>query len=103
MYLLIGLTDEDKRKIRELAEARRSGGCQKTRENTREKTEDKIADFLLAHPKATQVDLVNFTGLSVKGVEWNLKNSRRRGVCAASGPTGGGRWEVCGASNTRGI
>jgi len=71
-------------------------GMEKTREKTREKTGEKILKYLAENPAATQNDIVAVIGISVKGVEWNLKALKENGRLRRVGPDKGGHWEVVG-------
>ena len=55
-----------------------------------------IVKNLKANPFATRKDLAEATGLSIRGVEWNLKTLTRAGVIRRVGPDKGGHWEVIG-------
>lgn len=48
-----------------------------------------------AYGWATAIDLQAATGLSRRGVEWNLKSLKSRGLIRRVGPSRGGHWEVC--------
>ena len=63
-------------------------------EKSVEKSAEKIIRHLLSNPKATQKELAAFTGLSVRGVEKNLKNLKESGRIRRIGPAKGGHWEV---------
>ena len=120
-YLLIGLTDEDKRKIRELTEAKNTEGGQKkvarkekSREKSREKTEgksgeksrektegksrgksrEKILELIDANSSITYSELALSLGLSVKAIEKNIKMLKASGRLRRVGPDKGGHWEV---------
>jgi ATP-dependent DNA helicase RecG len=67
---------------------------EKTREKIREKTREKILKYLAENPAATQNDIVAVIGISVKGVEWNLKALKENGRLRRVGPDKGGHWEV---------
>jgi ATP-dependent DNA helicase RecG len=67
---------------------------EKTREKTREKTGEKIISLLEANPRMTQAQLVEQTGLSRGGVEWQLKSLKAEGILRRVGPAKGGYWEV---------
>ena len=68
-----------------------------TREKTGEKgTREKIIRFLVEKPSATQDDIAAMTGLSIKGIEWNLKVLKESGRIRRVGPDKGGHWEVIG-------
>ena len=79
-----------------------STGEKAIREKTREKqvavnvTREKIVHLLQENPNATQNDIATSTGLSVKGVEWNLRALKASGVIRRVGPDKGGHWEVVG-------
>ena len=107
-YLLIGLTDEDKQKIRELTDP---GSCQKkagrkrgkktTQKTTQkmagrttQKTALKILSVLRRNPNATRKDIVAVTGLTDDGVKWNLRKLKAAGLLRRIGPDKGGHWEV---------
>ena len=107
-YLLIGLTDEDKQKIRELTDP---GSCQKktgrkrgkktTQKTTQkmagrttQKTALKILSILRRNPNATRKDIVVVTGLTEDGVKWNLRKLKAAGRLRRIGPDKGGHWEV---------
>ena len=107
-YLLIGLTEEDKQKIRELTEGggghkkvvRKSGKkttqktARKTAARTTQKTASKILSVLRRNPDATRKDLVAVTGLTEDGVKWNLRKLKAAGRLRRIGPDKGGHWEV---------
>ncbi len=71
---------------------------EKTREKTREKSREKTIALILSaireNPRTTTADLAELTGLSVKGVEWNLAQLKSRNVIRRVGPDKGGHWEV---------
>ena len=107
-YLLIGLTNEDRQKIRELTDP---GGCQKkagrkrgkktTQKTTQkmagrttQKTALKILSILRRNPNATRKDIVVVTGLTEDGVKWNLRKLKAAGRLRRIGPDKGGHWEV---------
>ncbi len=107
-YLLIGLTDEDKQKIRKLTDP---GSCQKKAgrkrgKKTTQKTTQKMAgrttqkmalkilSVLRRNPNATRKDIVAVTGLTDDGVKWNLRKLKAAGLLRRIGPDKGGHWEV---------
>ncbi len=56
-----------------------------------------VGEILLAikgNPKITREELRQLTGLSIRGVEWNLAKLKAKGVIERIGPTKGGHWEV---------
>jgi len=66
----------------------------KVEEKSREKSREKILRIIKDNPYATTADMVRETGLTVKGVEWNLKQLKKMGLLKRVGPDKGGRWEV---------
>ena len=101
-YLLVGLTEADKRKMRKLSEEDggrvASGTVAKTVVKTvvkdGEVTVVKILRALQKNPRATRRELAAIAGLSVRGVEWNLAKLKTEGRIRRVGPARGGRWEV---------
>jgi len=66
----------------------------KTGEKTREKTREKILRAIKAAPTISTAKLAVMTGLTTKGIEWNLKKMKADGLLKRIGPAKGGRWEV---------
>ena len=69
-------------------------GVEKGVEKSKEKSKEKILALLSANPHATTVDLIEATGLSVSGVEKNLRELKAAGRLRRVGPDKGGHWEV---------
>ncbi len=63
-------------------------------EKTVEKTVEKILDSISANPSMTINKLVEETGLSRRGVEWNLDKLKKEGKLERIGPDKGGHWKV---------
>jgi len=61
---------------------------------TREKTREKILRAIMAAPTISTAELAVMTGLTTKGIEWNLKKMKADGLLKRIGPAKGGRWEV---------
>ena len=108
-YLLIGLTDEDKRKIRELTEGGQNkgvrerlsekGGQKKVAgEGWSEKGGQKTADRLLAllneHPCSTQVEMVKALCINRSAIQKHIAKLKAAGRLRRVGPDKGGHWEV---------
>ena len=55
---------------------------------------EKVVECLRMNPFATRQDLARDTGLSVRGVEWNLRKLSQLGIIRRVGPDKGGHWEV---------
>ncbi len=67
---------------------------EKTREKVREKTREKILNLIRENASITTADLAKQTGISLKGVEWNIRRLKKDGYLNRVGPDKGGRWEV---------
>lgn len=63
-------------------------------QKTVEKTVEKILVLIKANPHITQKQLIHETGLTRRGVEWNLKKLKKEGRLKRVGPAKGGYWEV---------
>ena len=115
-YLLIGLTEEDKQKIRELTEdkggqgkkvARKSGqkitlksrkksGQKKVGSKSGQKTSERILALLSAQPLLTQLDMVKILAINRSAIQRHIANLKAAGRLRRVGPDKGGRWEVLG-------
>lgn len=99
-YLLIGLTDADKRKIRELSEGKSVEGCQKKvvrkrlSENSRIKTADKLLALLKEQPHLTQEGMARAMGISRQAIQKHFTKLKASGRLRRIGPDKGGHWEV---------
>ncbi len=71
-------------------------GDQKTVEITVEITVEKILALIKENPQITQKKFMIKTGLTRRGVEWNLKKLKDAGRIRRIGPDKGGHWEVQG-------
>jgi len=69
---------------------------EKTVEMTVEKTVEKLLQLLRSKPRITQMEIASETGLSRRGVEWNLKEMKKKGQIKRIGSDKGGHWEVVG-------
>lgn len=67
---------------------------EKTVENTVEKTVEKIVASIFEKPSISIAELQQKTGLSRRGVEWQLDSLKQKGILKRIGPDKGGRWEV---------
>ena len=59
-----------------------------------EKTRVEIISLLWENPYTTGPELARVTGISKKGIEWQLKRLKEDGVIKRVGPRKGGHWEV---------
>jgi ATP-dependent DNA helicase RecG len=64
------------------------------KDGTVEKAQSLILGHLKVFPQATQEELQQITGLTRRGVEWNLKTMKLDGRLRRVGPDKGGHWEV---------
>lgn len=62
--------------------------------DTVEKTVEKTLQLLRANPRITQARLAVETGLSRRGIEWNLSELKKNKQIRRIGPDKGGHWEV---------
>lgn len=63
---------------------------------TVEKTVEKILNLLKDNPKISTAALANETGLSRRGIEWNIQQLKAKGLISRIGPDKGGYWEIMG-------
>ncbi len=61
---------------------------------TREKTREKIILLIRENPKITTKELAEKTGLTAKGVEWNLKSLKDEKKLRRVGGRKEGYWEI---------
>ena len=66
----------------------------KTREKNKEKTGEKIRHFISLYPQITIKELAYKTGLSIKGVEWQIQKLKKAGYLKRIGPAKGGYWKI---------
>ena len=105
-YLLIGLSEEDKQKIRELTEGaqkkvvRKSGKQKAVRKKRLEKSGKKtvavVWDLLKAHPNMTLAGLVKALDITRSTIQKHIVNLKAAGRLRRVGPDKGGRWEALG-------
>jgi len=67
---------------------------EKAVEKTVEKAVEKILTLIKDNPTITQKELMVKTGLTRRGVEWNIKKMKKEGVIKRKGPDKGGHWEI---------
>ncbi|MBI5299847.1 MAG: putative DNA binding domain-containing protein [Deltaproteobacteria bacterium] len=63
-------------------------------EKTVEKTVEKILLFVKTNPQITQKELMKKTGLTRRGIEWNLRKLKEDRKIRRIGPDKGGHWEI---------
>lgn len=69
---------------------------EKTREETREKnkTREKIIQAIKNKPDITTAELSSLLEISSKGVEWQLRELKKKGMIRRVGADKGGHWEI---------
>ena len=107
-YLLVGLTEEGKRKLREFSEGKVGQDALKTKsgqekavrkkrsEKGSQKTVDKLLSLLKANPHLTQKGMVNALMVTRSTIQKHLANLKSAGRLRRVGPDKGGHWEVLG-------
>jgi len=63
-------------------------------QSSREKTVEKILALLRSNSRITQKEIISETGLSRRGVEWNLKELKKAGRIRRIGSDRSGNWEM---------
>lgn len=80
-------------------DAENEAGGQKTTERTTERTTDRTADRIVHaikdNPYVTSSELSEICGITIDGINWQLKNLKSSGVIARIGGKRFGHWEVC--------
>ncbi len=69
---------------------------EKIRVKIRGKTREKIIDSIKNNPEITTGELAKELGITIKGVEWNIKKLKQEDRIKRIGPARGGHWEVKG-------
>jgi ATP-dependent DNA helicase RecG len=67
---------------------------QKISMNIPEKTVEKILFLIADNPQITQTELSEKTGLTRRGIEWNLTKLKDQGLLERIGPAKGGYWKI---------
>ena len=99
-YLLIGLTEDDKRKIRVLSgmdkgrEVKEWETTGKVVRKSGQKNADRLLGLLKDRPQATQGDMVAIVGINRSAIQRHLSNLKAAGRLLRIGPDKGGHWEV---------
>ena len=58
------------------------------------KTAEIILNLIINNPKITKPEIASLTGLSLRGVEWNIQQLKSTGRLTRIGPNKGGYWKV---------
>ena len=65
-----------------------------------EKTREKILNLIKINPSITARELASCLPISLKGVEWQIKQLREQKIIRHIGSTKGGHWEIITADET---
>lgn len=84
-----GKTREETEKTRE-----ETGKTREETEETREKTREKILKLIFEDPSISTEQMSSKTGISPKGIEWQIKRLKKDGILKRIGPTKSGHWEI---------
>ena len=63
-------------------------------EKSNEKSKEKIFTHIKENPRITTVELSESIGLSIGGIEKNLRSLKADGIIRRIGPDKGGYWEI---------
>lgn len=61
---------------------------------TRVETGVEIIQIMKENPRVTVGDIAKATGLTIKVVEWNIKDLKQKDLIKRIGPNKGGHWEA---------
>ncbi len=67
---------------------------EKTREKPKEKTREKILALIAANSSITMEELANRLEITPKGIEWQIREMKRKGILERIGPARGGYWKI---------
>jgi len=67
---------------------------EKPREKTRRKTREIILELIRKTPNITTARLAEETGLTPKGIEWQIAQLKKNGLLERIGPDKGGHWKI---------
>lgn len=59
-----------------------------------EKSRKRILDLIKENPYITQEELAERTNLTRRGIEWNIKHLKEKGLLKRIGSDKGGYWEI---------
>ena len=68
-------------------------------EKTREKTREKILALISAAPSITIKELAKQIEITPKGIEWQIREMKRKGILERIEPARGGYWKVMETDN----
>lgn len=67
---------------------------EKGKEKSKEKSKEKILQIIANNPYVTTKELSEIIGLSIAGIEKNMRQMKEKGLIRRIGPDKGGYWEV---------
>lgn len=67
---------------------------QRDDQKTTERTTDRIVNAIRDNPYVTSSELAEICGITIDGINWQLKNLKSSGVIARIGGKRFGHWEV---------
>jgi ATP-dependent DNA helicase RecG len=85
-YFMVTFHGHKKQELGEITE-----GSQKS---SQKKTREKIIQLMTANNKITTEELAEKTGITQKGIEWNIQNLKQKGIIKRIGPDKGGQWKI---------
>jgi ATP-dependent DNA helicase RecG len=77
-----------------MAEERGLKSSEKNREEAREEVREKNLRLIRENPEITISELAEKSGLTSKGIEWNIAKMKKDRLIKRIGPDKGGHWEV---------
>lgn len=100
-YLLIGLSEEDKRKIEELSERNgenvvSKGGKKKVVRKGGKKTTERLVEMMRENPKITFAEMVAELEISRSAIQKHILRLKDAQIVQRIGPDKGGEWVVSG-------
>lgn len=66
----------------------------RTRKKSSQKTREKIVQIIINNPNVTTSELAEQFELTVKGIEWQLKQLKEHNIIRRVGADKGGYWEI---------
>lgn len=66
----------------------------RTRKKSSQKTREKIVQIIINNPNVTTSELAEQLELTVKGIEWQLKQLKEHNIIRRVGADKGGYWEI---------
>ena len=94
-YLLVGLTEDERRQFAGDQEKRsEKGGQKKAVRKGGQKTVDRLLALIASHPHITQAGMVAAIGITRSTIQKHIANLKAAGRLRRIGPDKGGHWEA---------